>query len=54
MSGHVGRRVSETDRRAQMISLTSTGQSEFRTMAAGTRNWIAELFGGFTRKIKRT
>ena len=53
MSGHVGRRVSETDRRAQMISLTSTGQSEFRTMAAEHENWIAELFGGLSKKDQK-
>ena len=49
-SGHIDRRVSETDRRAQMVSLTPAGKAEFRTIAAEHETWIAELFGGLNRK----
>ncbi|WP_210495723.1 MarR family winged helix-turn-helix transcriptional regulator [Microvirga antarctica] len=52
-SGHIDRRVSETDRRAQMISLTPMGQSEFRTIAGEHENWIAELFGGLNKKDQK-
>ena len=45
-SGHLDRRVSDTDRRAQVISLTALGRSEFRAMAAEHEGWIAALFGG--------
>jgi DNA-binding MarR family transcriptional regulator len=44
-SGHVERRVSATDRRAQMISLTRAGRAAFRAMAGEHELWIAELFG---------
>src|ERR671927_1257559 len=33
-SGHLDRRNSEADRRAQVISLTEAGRAEFRAMAA--------------------
>jgi DNA-binding MarR family transcriptional regulator len=49
-SGHLDRRVSQSDRRAQVISLTSLGRDEFRAMAAEHEGWIAELFGDLTRK----
>ena len=49
-SGHLDRRVSQSDRRAQVISLTSLGRDEFRTMAAEHEGWIAGLFGDLTRK----
>ncbi len=49
-SGHLDRRVSETDRRAQVIRLTALGRGEFRAMAAEHEGWIAELFGQLTRK----
>ncbi|MGJ3261661.1 MAG: MarR family winged helix-turn-helix transcriptional regulator, partial [Salinarimonas sp.] len=45
-SGHVDRRVSETDRRAQVISLTDAGRAEFRAMAVEHETWIAEMVGG--------
>lgn len=45
-SGHVDRRVSETDRRAQVISLTEAGRAEFRAMAAEHEQWIAEMLSG--------
>ena len=49
-SGHLDRRTSETDRRAQVISLTELGRAEFRAMAAEHEHWIAELFGDLTRR----
>jgi DNA-binding MarR family transcriptional regulator len=52
-SGHLDRRISETDRRAQVISLTPAGKAEFRTMAAGHETWIAELFGDLTAKDQK-
>jgi DNA-binding MarR family transcriptional regulator len=52
-SGHLERRVSATDRRAQMISLTPAGQAEFRVMAAEHVAWIAELFGDLTQKDQK-
>ncbi|MCB8820827.1 MarR family winged helix-turn-helix transcriptional regulator [Microvirga rosea] len=52
-SGHLERRVSELDRRAQIIRLTTTGRAEFRTMAAEHEAWIADLFGGLTEKEQR-
>jgi DNA-binding MarR family transcriptional regulator len=52
-SGHIDRRVSATDRRAQVISLTKAGQAEFRTMAAEHETWIADLFGDLTQKDQK-
>ncbi|QFU16499.1 MarR family winged helix-turn-helix transcriptional regulator [Microvirga thermotolerans] len=52
-SGHLDRRVSEFDRRAQIIRLTPAGQAEFRAMAAEHESWIAELFGDLTQKEQR-
>jgi DNA-binding MarR family transcriptional regulator len=52
-SGHIERRVSETDRRAQVISLTDTGRTEFRIMAAEHETWIADLFGDLTQKDQK-
>jgi DNA-binding MarR family transcriptional regulator len=49
-SGHLDRRTSESDRRAQVISLTPLGRAEFRAMAAEHEHWIAELFGDLTRR----
>ncbi len=43
-SGHLARRTSETDRRAQVISLTDLGRAEFRTIAAEHELWIARMF----------
>lgn len=45
-SGHVVRRTSETDRRAQVISLTEAGRREFRLMAAEHEEWIAQMLSG--------
>jgi DNA-binding MarR family transcriptional regulator len=52
-SGHLDRRVSATDRRAQIISLTAAGRAEFRTMAAEHETWIASLFGSLGYKERR-
>ena len=49
-SGHLERRVSETDRSAQVVNLTSFGRSEFRTIAAEHEHWIADLFGDLNAK----
>ena len=49
-SGHLDRRTSESDRRAQVISLTALGRAEFRAMAAEHEHWIADLFGDLTRR----
>ena len=42
-SGHVHRRRSRTDRRAQVISLTETGRADFRVMARAHEGWIAAM-----------
>ncbi|MGA0593772.1 MarR family winged helix-turn-helix transcriptional regulator [Enterovirga sp. CN4-39] len=47
-SGHVTRRASDTDRRAQLISLTELGRAEFRAMAEAHEGWIAEMFAGLS------
>jgi DNA-binding MarR family transcriptional regulator len=52
-SGHVDRRVSPTDRRVMVISLTASGRAEFQTMAAEHEAWIAELFGELTPKDQK-
>ena len=49
-SGHLDRRTSETDRRAQVISLTDLGRAEFRAMAAAHESWIASMFGDLSRR----
>ena len=49
-SGHVVRRASITDRRAQMVHLTREGQVAFRTIAGEHEHWIADLFGDLTAK----
>jgi DNA-binding MarR family transcriptional regulator len=49
-SGYLERRVSETDRRVQMVNLTSVGRSKFRTMATEHEAWIADIFGGLTER----
>ncbi|HEX8167690.1 MAG TPA: MarR family transcriptional regulator [Beijerinckiaceae bacterium] len=50
MSGHLARRTSDTDRRAQVVSLTDLGRDEFRAMAAEHEGWIAEMFANLTRR----
>src|SRR3712207_4494981 len=49
-SGHLDRRTSDTDRRAQVISLTPLGRAEFRAMAAAHEGWIAEMFGDLSAR----
>ena len=49
-SGHLERRVSQTDRRSQVISLTKLGRSEFRQMASAHEGWIADLFGDLSKE----
>ena len=49
-SGHLARRTSDTDRRAQVISLTPLGRIEFRAMAAEHEGWIASIFGDLARQ----
>ena len=49
-SGHLDRRTSNVDRRAQVISLTEIGRAEFGAMAAEHENWIADLFGDLSKK----
>jgi DNA-binding MarR family transcriptional regulator len=48
-SGHLERRTSPADRRAQVIRLTDLGRAEFRAMAAAHEAWIAEVFAGLSR-----
>jgi DNA-binding MarR family transcriptional regulator len=48
-SGHVTRRASETDRRAQIIALTDLGRAEFRVMAEAHEDWVADMFAGLNR-----
>jgi DNA-binding MarR family transcriptional regulator len=49
-SGHLVRRTSDTDRRAQVISLTDAGRAAFRAMAAEHEGWIAAMFGKLSRR----
>ena len=49
-SGHIDRRTSVSDRRAQVISLTDVGRAEFRRMAAEHESWIATLFSDLSKK----
>lgn len=48
--GLIDRRPSPTDRRAQMVSLTSEGRRAFRAMARAHENWIAKLFSELNRE----
>jgi DNA-binding MarR family transcriptional regulator len=42
--GLLDRRVSPTDRRAQLVSLTAEGRRVFRAMARTHEDWIAGIF----------
>ena len=44
--GLITRRPSPTDRRAQIVSLTTRGRKFFRAMARTNADWIGEIFGG--------
>jgi DNA-binding MarR family transcriptional regulator len=52
-SGHLDRRTSDQDRRAQVIRLTKAGRAEFRKMAAEHELWIAEIFSDLSEKDVR-
>lgn len=45
-SGHLERRPSPHDRRAQVIRLTEAGRAEFGAMAREHEGWIASMFAG--------
>jgi DNA-binding MarR family transcriptional regulator len=47
-TGHVERRKSEEDRRAQRIVLTAQGRGLFARMAKRHGQWIADLMGDLT------
>jgi DNA-binding MarR family transcriptional regulator len=49
-SGHLDRRTSDSDRRAQVIRLTELGRAEFRAMAAEHEAWIAAIFQDLSRR----
>jgi DNA-binding MarR family transcriptional regulator len=49
-SGHLARRMSDTDRRAQVISLTDVGRAQFRAMASEHEGWVAGMFSDLTRR----
>jgi DNA-binding MarR family transcriptional regulator len=46
--GLVKRRISERDRRSQLVSLTPAGRADFRAMAAAHEDWIDELLGALS------
>ena len=48
-SGHVMRRASDTDRRAQIIRLTDLGRAAFHAMAQAHEDWVADMFAGLNR-----
>lgn len=52
-SGHLDRRTSDQDRRAQVIRLTKAGRTEFRKMAAEHETWIADMFSHLVPKDVR-
>jgi DNA-binding MarR family transcriptional regulator len=45
-AGHLTRRASASDRRAQVVALTQAGRRAFRRMAVAHEDWIAELMAG--------
>jgi DNA-binding MarR family transcriptional regulator len=47
--GLVARRVSQKDRRSQLVSLTAAGRADFRAMADAHERWIDEMLGGVSR-----
>ncbi len=49
-SGHLDRRTSDTDRRAQVNRLTDLGRAEFRAMASEHEHWIADMFADLSRR----
>ena len=53
-SGHLARRISQSDRRAQVVSLTALGRAEFRAMAGEHETWIADMFAGLGRRDRES
>ena len=53
-SGHLERRPSPSERRAQIVNLTAEGRRTFRGMARTHENWIAEIFGGLSHDDMET
>lgn len=51
--GQLERRVSATDRRVQVVSLTALGRAEFRAMAAEHESWIADMFADLSSKERQ-
>jgi DNA-binding MarR family transcriptional regulator len=49
-SGHLERQPLPTDRRVQVVKLTSDGRSAFAAMAQAHEAWIAEMFEGLTAR----
>lgn len=49
-AGHVTRRPSPSDRRAQMVALTPNGRRVFRRMADVHEDWIDEMMSGLNAK----
>jgi DNA-binding MarR family transcriptional regulator len=49
-AGLIDRRTAETDRRAQVVTLTAAGRRAFRRMAAEHEGWIAEMTAGLSRR----
>jgi DNA-binding MarR family transcriptional regulator len=49
-SGHLDRRTSDLDRRAQLIRLTALGRAEFRAMAAEHEGGIAGIFQDLSQR----
>jgi DNA-binding MarR family transcriptional regulator len=48
--GLVERRASETDRRAQTVRLTRSGEAAFGEMAPAHLGWVQEMMAGVSRK----
>lgn len=46
--GHIRRTTSPSDRRTQIVTMTSTGRTFFRKMAKRHGEWISELFDGIS------
>jgi DNA-binding MarR family transcriptional regulator len=51
--GLIARRVSATDRRAQVLRLTPRGRREFARQSAAHEDWIAGLFEGLPPEDRR-
>lgn len=48
VQGLLDRKPSASDRRAQIVTLTTEGRRAFRAMARAHERWIADLFAGLT------